>query len=53
MSHNDTAETVNVLPHGADSNGLIAVKLKRKLCYRGHVYFEAVRPDLVHQALIF
>ena len=37
----DTAETVNVLPHGADSNGLIVVKLKRKLCYRGHVYFES------------
>ena len=49
----DTAETVNVLPHGADSNGLIVVKLKSKLCYRGHVYFESVRPDLVHQALIF
>ena len=29
------------------------VKLKRKLCYRGHVFFESVRPDLVYQALIF
>ena len=26
----DTTETVNILPHGADSNGLIVVKLKRK-----------------------
>ena len=28
----DTTETVNILSHGADSNGLIGVKLKRKLC---------------------
>ena len=27
------------------------VKLKRKLAYRGHVYFEAVRPDIVVNAL--
>ena len=30
----------NILPRGADSNGIIMVKLKRKLMYRGHVYFE-------------
>ena len=27
------------------------VKLKLKLVYRGHVYFEAVSPDLVRSAL--
>ena len=26
------------------------VKLKRKLIYRGHVYFEAVSPDVVRSA---
>ena len=35
-----------MLPRGADSNGLVAIKLKRKLPYRGHVYFEAVWPEL-------
>ena len=47
----ETAEVTNVLPRGADSNGLIVVKLKRKLSYRGHVYFEAVRPESIHKAL--
>ena len=49
----DTADIVNVFPRGADSNGLVVVKLKRKLCYRGHVYFESVRPELIHQALTY
>ena len=47
----DTNHTANTLPQGADSNGIIMVKLKRKLVYRGHVYFEAVSPDLVRSAL--
>ena len=29
------------------------VKSKRKLCYRGHVYFESVRPELIYQALTY
>ena len=29
------------------------VKLKRKLNYRGHVYFEAVRPEIIYQALLY
>ena len=41
----------NILPRPAVSNGLIVVKLKRDLKYRGHVYFEPVRPDIVYQAL--
>ena len=47
----DTNSIANTLPQGADSNGIIMVKLKRKLVYRGHVYFEAVRPDMVRSAL--
>ena len=43
----------NILPRGADSNGIIMIKLKRKLSFRGHVYFEAVSPDLVHLALAY
>ena len=37
----------NMLPRPVDSNGLSIVKLKRKLEYKGHAVFEAVRPDLV------
>ena len=43
----------NMLPRPADSNGLIIVKLKQKLEYKGHIVFEAVRPDLVIQFLEF
>ena len=42
----DVASTCNTLPRIADSNGLVIVKLKRKLKYRVHVYFEPVRPRL-------
>ena len=49
----DESEVHKVLPHGADSNGFISVKLKRKLSYHGHVYFEPVRRDHVQRALEF
>ena len=35
-----------MLPPGADSNGLVVIKLKRKLTYSDHVYFEAVSTDV-------
>ena len=38
----------NILPRPAVSNGLIVVRMKRGLKYRGHVYFELVCP---HQGL--
>ena len=43
----------NMLPRPAYSNGFIIVKLKHKLEYKGHVVFEAVRPDAVIQFLEF
>ena len=43
----------NMLVRPADSNGLITVKLKRKLENKDHVVFEAVRPDVVIQFLEF
>ena len=43
----------NELPRPACSNGLLLLKLKRKLIYRGHVYFEPIRPDIVSELLYF
>ena len=43
----DINDVSTVLPRNPDSNGIILVKLKRKLEYRGHVYFEGVRPEFV------
>ena len=42
-----------MLPRPADNNGLIIVKLKRKVECKGNVVFEAVRPDVVIQFLEF
>ena len=42
-----------LLPRQADSNGLVIIELKRKLEYRGHVYFEPVPPDIVLRLLHF
>ena len=43
----------SMLPRPTDSDGLIIVKLKRKLDCKGHAVFEAVRPDVVIQILGF
>ena len=43
----DVVDVCNTLPRPADSNGIVIVKLKRKLQYRGHIYFESVRPNFV------
>ena len=47
----EAANICNILPRPAVSTGLIVVKLKRDLKYRGHVYFEPFRPHIVYQAL--
>ena len=49
----ETADVCNILPRPAVANGLILVKLKRDLKYRGHVYFEPVRPHIVPGSELF
>ena len=41
------------MPQGADSSGLLMVKLKRKLNFRGHVYFQAVSLESIYAALSY
>ena len=43
----EDANIYNILPRPAVSNELIVVKLNRDLKYRGHVYFEPVRPHIL------
>ena len=43
----------NILPRPADSTGVIIVKLKRDLRYRGYVYFEPVRVFSLYNALYY
>ena len=49
----ETANVCNILSRPAVSNGLILVKLKSNLKYRGYVYFEPVRPHIIYQALTY
>ena len=49
----EAANICNSLPRPADSNGLIVVKLKQDLKYRGYIYFEPVCPNVTHQALSY
>ena len=49
----DAKTYCNTLPRPADSNGLVIVKLKRKIEYRGHVLFESVRPEFVYSFLSY
>ena len=43
--------TCKQLPRPPDRSGIIMLKLKRKLQFRGHVYFQAVRAELIQQVL--
>lgn len=47
----DCDNTCKLLPRPAENSGIIMLKLKRKLDFRSHVYFQAVRPDIVLNAL--
>ena len=47
----ECSQTCNILPRPPDRSGIILLKLKRKLQFRGHVYFQAVRPQFVINAL--
>ena len=47
----DCGHTCNFLPQPPERSGIIMLKLKRKLEFRGHVYFQAVRPQLIEDAL--
>ena len=42
-----------VLPGGMDNNGVVQLCLKKKLNFKSHVLFEAVRPKVVHGVLDF
>ena len=44
-------QTCNILPCPPERSGIILLKLKRKLEFRGHVYFQAVRPQVVDDNL--
>ena len=50
---NFSIDISNVLSRDADSNGLVVLKLKRKMTYRSHVNFEAVCSELLNQALMY
>ena len=49
----DAVEKCNSLPRAADSNVIIIVKLKGKLPYKDHVYFESVSPHFIISLLEF
>ena len=44
-------EICKVLPRPPERSGIIMLKLKRKLEFRGHVYFQTVRPQFILDAL--
>ena len=44
-------KTCQTLPRAPESSEIILLKLKRKLQFRGHVYYQAVRPEIVLNAL--
>ena len=49
----NVSETYNHLPRERNCEEAILVKLKRKIAFKGHVYFEPVRSQRVRAALEF
>ena len=47
----DIIDTATSLPRIVDNNSIILVKLKRKLEYNGHVYFESVSRQFINDLL--
>ena len=47
----DCEHTCRILPRPPARSGIIMLKLKRKREFRGHVYFQAVRPQFLQNAL--
>ena len=47
----DAVDVCKTLSRPADSNGIVTVKLKRKLQYKGHVYFESVTLNFIMRLL--
>ena len=46
-------DVCNILPRGMDNNGVVQVALKRKLSFKSNVYFEPVRPQIIHITLSY
>ena len=44
-------QTCKILPRPPERSSIILLKLKRKLQFRGHVYFQPVRPEFIMTAL--
>lgn len=44
-------QTCHILPRPPERSGIIMLKLKRKLEFKGHVYFQAVRPEAILHGL--
>ena len=49
----DSDTTCETLPRPPISTGILLLKLKRKLQYKGHQYFESVRPQALKDALLY
>lgn len=49
----DNIDVTILLPATAGSNGLVITKLKQKLEYCGHVFFEVVRLDFLRSIELF
>ena len=49
----NVGETCDHLPQKRNCEEVILVKLKRKLSFQGHIYFQPARPQRVRPALEF
>ena len=53
ISDDDLIKIVKSLPRTKDTNGIINLKMKRKLKYKSYYKMEAIRPEAVYKALFY
>ncbi|XP_052694964.1 uncharacterized protein LOC128173290 [Crassostrea angulata] len=49
----DITKVTTTLPRNISDESFIKVKLKRKLCFKGHHLYQEVRPSKIFKALVF
>ena len=49
----NVSDVVDVLPRSSHSSGILLVKLKKKIEFKGHVYFDSVCLEHILSALLF
>ena len=53
ISDEDVVRNVTSLPRTKETNGLINLKMKRRMMYKSYYQMQAARPEMIYKALYY